>query len=115
VRLSTRLTTSPACLVSPDGNMSSQMQKIMRMVGGDKDTSVPTKAMEINGDHPLVRNMITIFDKDKDDAYLSSCIEQLYESSLLLDGYLSDPHKMVNRINDLLEKSSGWYKEVKKM
>ncbi|MFA6809790.1 MAG: molecular chaperone HtpG [Desulfoplanes sp.] len=115
VRLSTRLTTSPACLVSPDGNMSSQMQKIMRMVGGDKGTSVPTKVMEINGDHPLVRNMITIFDKDKDDAYLASCIEQLYESSLLLDGYLSDPHKMVNRINDLLEKSSGWYKEIKKM
>ena len=115
VRLSTRLSTSPACLVSPDGNMSSQMQKIMRMVGGDKDTSVPTKAMEINGDHALVRNMITIFDTDKDDAYLVSCIEQLYESSLLLDGYLSDPHKMVNRINDLLEKSSGWYKEVRKM
>jgi molecular chaperone HtpG len=116
VRLSGRLTSSPACLVSPDGTMSSHMQKIMRLVGGgDKEDSVPTKAMEINGDHPLVRNMIAIFNTDENDPYLGSCIEQLYESSLLLEGYLSDPHKMVNRINELLEQSSGWYKEVKKM
>jgi molecular chaperone HtpG len=88
----------------------------MRLVGGgDKEDSVPTKVMEINGDHPLVRNMIAIFHADKDDPYLRTCIEQLYESSLLLEGYLSDPHKMVNRINELLEQSSGWYKEVKKM
>jgi molecular chaperone HtpG len=116
VRLSGRLTSSPACLVSPDGTMSSHMQKIMRLVGGgDKEDAVPAKVMEINGDHPLVRNMIAIFHADKDDPYLRTCIEQLYESSLLLEGYLSDPHKMVNRINELLEQSSGWYKEVKKM
>ena len=41
--------------------------------------------------------------------------EQLYESSLLQDGYLSDPHKLVNRINGILEKSSGWYTEIKKI
>jgi molecular chaperone HtpG len=71
--------------------------------------------MEINADHPLVRNMIAIFNADENDPYLGACIEQLYESSLLLEGYLSDPHKMVNRINELLEQSSGWYKEVKNM
>ncbi len=115
VRLSGRLTTSPACLVSPDGTMTSHMQKIMRLMGGDKDESIPSKIMEVNANHPLIRNMIAIFDADENDPYLVSCIEQLYESSLLLEGYLSDPHKMVNRINELLEQSSGWYKEVKKM
>jgi molecular chaperone HtpG len=115
VRLSSRLTSSPACLVSPDGTMSSHMQKIMRLVGGGKEESIPSKVMEINADHPLVRNMIAIYTADANDPYLVSCIEQLYESSLLLEGYLADPHKMVNRINELLEQSSGWYKEVKKM
>jgi molecular chaperone HtpG len=38
-------------------------------------------------------------------------IEQLYESALLMDGYLADPHKMVNRLNKLMEDSSAWYKE----
>jgi molecular chaperone HtpG len=91
------------------------MQKIMRLVGGGKEESIPSKVMEINADHPLVRNMIAIYTADANDPYLVSCIEQLYESSLLLEGYLADPHKMVNRINELLEQSSGWYKEVKKM
>jgi molecular chaperone HtpG len=38
-------------------------------------------------------------------------VEQLYESALLMDGYLSDPHKMVQRLNRLMEESSDWYKE----
>ncbi len=115
VRLSGRLTSSPACLVSPDGTMSSHMQKIMRLVGGDKEQSIPSKAMEINANHPLTRNMIAIFNADANDPYVRSCIEQLYESSLLLEGYLADPHKMVSRINELLETSSHWYKEIKQL
>ena len=41
--------------------------------------------------------------------------EQLYESALLIEGNLDDPHKLVNRLNKMMEQSSDWYKEVKKL
>jgi len=105
VRLSTRLTQSPSCLVSPDDHMTSSMQKIMRMV--TKDSSVPKKALELNRDHALIRNLLAIYRNDAADPFLGKAVEQLYDSALLLDGYLSDPHQMVARINDLLADASA--------
>lgn len=107
-RVSKRLSQSPSCLVSPDGS-TSQMHKIMQMV--TKDTSIPKKIFEINQDHALVRNLLAVFAKDEKDPFVVEVVEQLYESALLLDGYLADPHKMVARLNRLLEDSTLWYKE----
>lgn len=107
-RISKRLSQSPSCLVSPDGS-TSQMHKIMQLM--TKDASIPKKIFEINQNHPLVRNLLAVFAKNEEDAFLTSVIEQLYESALLMDGYLADPHKMVNRLHRLLEDSSVWYKE----
>jgi len=107
-RISKRLSQSPSCLVSPDGS-TSQMHKIMQLV--TKDTSIPKKIFEINQDHKLVRNLLSVFGKNEQDEFVTTVIEQLYESALLMDGYLADPHKMVNRLNKLMEDSSAWYKE----
>ena len=76
-----------------------------------KDTSIPKKVFEINQDHKLVRNLLSVFGKNEQDEFVATVIEQLYESALLMDGYLADPHKMVNRLNKLMEDSSAWYKE----
>ncbi len=111
VRASKRLNQSPSCLVNPETGMSSQMQKMMQII--NKDNSVPAKIFEVNKDHRLIRNLIKIFTADKNDTYIKTATEQLYESALLLDGYLADPHEMVSRINGLLEKASGWYAEIK--
>lgn len=111
VRASKRLNQSPSCLVNPETGMSSQMQKMMQLI--NKDNSVPAKIFEVNKNHRLIRNLIKIFAADKNDGYIETATKQLYESALLLDGYLADPHEMVNRINELLEKSSGWYAEIK--
>jgi molecular chaperone HtpG len=107
VKSSKRLTESPACLVSPDGTMTSGMQRIMHLI--NKDMSVPKKVMEINKDHALIRNLLKIYKNDVNDLHLSHVTEQLYESSLLLEGYLSDAHLMVDRIEKLLETSTEWY------
>jgi molecular chaperone HtpG len=111
VRRSERLRTSASCLVSADGQMSSQMQKILRVMS--KDVTVPDKIMEINADHPLIRNLLKIYEAQADDPFIADTAEQLYESALLLEGYLSDPHKMVGRINAILERASGWYAGLK--
>jgi len=104
---SKRLTDSPSCLVSPDGQMTSSMQKIMNLM--NKDMTPPKKKMEINKDHSLIRNLLSIYKNDSKDKYLEQITEQMYESDLLLEGYLTDPHKMVNRISDILSKSTDWY------
>ena len=112
VKASTRLTESPVCLANPDGNVTSSMDKIMRVMS--KDTSIPKKILEINPDHPLVRNMLTIMEKDENDPFIAQAANQLYESALLLEGYLTDPHALVGRVQDLLTKSSGWYVAAEK-
>jgi len=62
----------------------------------------------------LLRNLLTVFKKSSGDDYIKNVTEQLYESALLLEGSLDDPHKLVNRLNKMLEESSGWYVKVKK-
>ena len=109
VRSSKRLHDSPACLVNPDGAMSSQMQKIMHMV--NKDESIPQKVLEINPQHQLTRNLLHIYTQEGGNDFIRKSTEQLFESALLLEGYLKDPHALVNRTFDLLQQSSGWYAE----
>jgi molecular chaperone HtpG len=113
VKLSERLDDSPSCLVNSDSTMSASMQKIMNLMG-NTDT-VPPKIMEVNKDHKLIRNLLKVFKADSNDKYISDVTEQLYESALLLEGYLTDPHKLVNRINAMLEESSEWYTAIKKI
>ena len=112
VKASQRLSDSPVCLANPDGNVTSSMDKIMRVVS--KDTSIPKKVLEINPDHALVRNMLTIFEKDENDPFIDQAANQLFESALLLEGYLTDPHALVGRVQELLTKSSGWYVDTQK-
>ncbi len=113
VKESKRLKDSPACLVNPDNTMSSTMQKLMQIVS--KDTSIPKKIMEVNKNHKLIRNLLKVFKNDSKDPYLTNVVEQLFETSLLLEGYLTDPHRLVNRTNSILEDSSDWYTSLKKL
>jgi len=110
---SKRLNDSPACIVSADPGMSSSMQKIMSMM--NKETSVPKHVLEINKDHRLIRNLLKVFKYNSSDSFIKDITEQLYESSLLLEGYLTDNHKLISKINSLLEDSSDWYVSVKKI
>ena len=91
--------------------MSASMQKILKMTNqsfGDQK-----KIFEINKDHKLVRNLLKVYKKSADDEYIKNVTEQLYESALLLEGNLDDPHKLINRLNKMLEESSDWYVKVK--
>jgi molecular chaperone HtpG len=111
VRASARLTGSPCCLVNPDGHTTSSMDKIMRHMS--HDTSVPKKVLELNPKHELIRNLASLNQADANDPFVEQAARQLFESALLLEGYLTDPHALVGRIQDLLAKSSGWYTKAK--
>ncbi len=113
VKESKRLSDSPACVVSAEEGMSASMQKILRLT--NKDISVQKKVFEINKDHKLIRNLLKIFKSNSNDEYIGNVAEELYESALLLEGSLNDPYKLVKRMNQMLEQSSEWYTEVKKL
>jgi molecular chaperone HtpG len=113
VKVSSRLTESPSCLTNPDDGFSAQMQKLFRM--NNQDMGPQKKIFEINKDHKLVRNLLKIYKNDSKDEYIKDTVEQLYESALLLEGNLLDPHKLVNRISKMLENSSEWYVNTKEI
>lgn len=112
VKESSRLTDSPSCIVAKEEGMSASMLKMMKMA--NQQFGEQKKIFEINKDHKLIRNLLSVFKKSSNDDYIKNVTEQLYESALLLEGSLDDPHKLVNRLNKMLEESSDWYVEVKK-
>lgn len=112
VKESKRLDESPSCLVNPDDAMTASMQRLMRMT--NKEMGLQKKLLEINKDHKLIRNLLKVYKADSNDEYIKNVTEQLYESALLLEGSLEDPHKLVSRLNKMLEESSEWYVDVKK-
>ncbi|WP_337873346.1 molecular chaperone HtpG [Ignavibacterium sp.] len=110
VKESKRLKESPATLINPDDTMSSTMQKMLKMANKDINMPNQKRVLEINKDHKLVRNLLEIFKKNSKDPFIVDTTEQLYESALLLEGNLDDPHKLVNRLNKMLAEASELYK-----
>jgi molecular chaperone HtpG len=113
VRSSKRLKNSPACLVNAQDGVTSQMQKMMHYI--NKDSSIPQQILEINPNHPLSRNLLKVYRNNPEDAFIQTSTEQLFETALLMAGYLSDPHALVNRTFSLLENASQWYTESRSL
>ena len=100
VRMSERLVDSPACLVGDDNQLSSHMEKMMRMM--NKTDEMPKRVLEINAGHPLIQRLATMLEKDAKAPFVETACEHLFEGCMLLDGYLTDPHKLVDRMNQVL-------------
>lgn len=111
VRESKRLKDSPSCLINADDSISSTMRKILRLSNNEVKLPNQEVILEINKDHKLIRNLLEIFKKNSDDDFIKDTTEQLYESALLLEGNLDDPHKLVNRLNKMLTEASELYKK----
>ncbi|MGP4845922.1 molecular chaperone HtpG [Marinobacter sp. 1Y8] len=97
VRVTNRLTDSPACLVVGDFDMGAQMKKIMEAAGQKVPDSKPI--FEINVDHPLVGRL----EQEKSDAQFSDLASVLFDQATLASGeQLQDPGAYVSRLNRLL-------------
>ncbi len=98
VRASTRLSSSVARLVDPEGTINQEMQRVYRLV--DQDYKTPVKVLELNPQHPILAGLK---DLPADEALSKAIIEQIYESALLIEGLLPDPAGMIPRIQELME------------
>lgn len=90
VRVSSRLTTSAACLVGSDHDLSPQLERILR--AGGRDLPVTRRVLEVNPNHPLVEGLQARFATDPDDGRISDAAELLLGTALLAEGsQLPDP------------------------
>ncbi|NMP16565.1 molecular chaperone HtpG [Thalassotalea sp. Y01] len=97
VRITHRLTDSPACIVTDEQDMSSQMIKLMQSVGQEVPESKPI--FEINAEHDLVKHIADESDADK----FNEWTEVLFEQAMLAErGSLKDPASFVSKLNKLM-------------
>ena len=97
VRVSSRLTESPACLVVGDYDMSQNLARVLKQLG--QDAPMPTPIIEINLDHPLLNRMDAETDEDK----FGELARLVFDQALLAEGgQLEDPAGFVHRLNRLM-------------
>jgi molecular chaperone HtpG len=97
VRITDRLTESPACLVSDQFDMSSNMERILKQAGQNVPDMKPI--LEINPDHDLIKRLAKMRSKEK----ISDFSSILFDQAVLAEGALpEDPAGFVRKINALL-------------
>ncbi|WP_433798631.1 molecular chaperone HtpG [Actinomycetospora sp. CA-084318] len=97
VRLSTRLTTSPACLVGEVGGLPPQLEQMMRSMG--QEVPVQKRALELNPKHPLVENLKAAHEARPEDAGVADTASLLYDMALLAEGgELKEPSAFVGKL-----------------
>ena len=97
VRVTHRLTDSPACLVVGDNDMGLQMRRIMEQAGQAMPEAKPI--FEINPEHPLVERLDQEVDEDRFADLTRVVFDQ---ANLAAGGQLEDPATYVQRLNRLL-------------
>jgi molecular chaperone HtpG len=98
VRMTERLTGSPARLVDPEGSINQEMQRVYRLL--NREFEAPKKVLELNPRHPILVRLNSL---SAEDALAPLVIEQVYENALLIEGLHPDPASMISRIQKLIE------------
>jgi molecular chaperone HtpG len=102
VRVTGRLTESPACLVVGDHDMGVQMRRLMQAAGQKVPDTKPI--LELNPGHPLVKRL----DAEPDEDRFGALATVLFEQAQLASGdQLEDPAAYVQRLNRLLLELAG--------
>jgi molecular chaperone HtpG len=103
VRLSTRLKESASCLVSDEGAMGANMERIMQKLG--QAGRVSDRILELNGGHPVVQAVQVLHAAHPDDARVERVVRLLYEQAIIAEGSkLADPQGFAQRVNDLISR-----------
>lgn len=104
VRLTSRLTTSPACLVGESGDMTPTLEKMYRAMGQEPPTIMRT--LELNPGHPLVAGLRAAHEHRPDDEELAGMARLLHDMALLAEGgELRNPVRFVSILAQRLERT----------
>lgn len=98
---SKRLVESPVTLVTGKDALDPQMERMMRMMNQQAPPS--KKILEVNCDHPIIRNLSRRYLANSADPMLSTCIMQLYEGALFIEGDVTNPTDFVRRMTEIMQ------------
>ncbi len=93
VKVSSRLSESPSCLVADENELGGNMERIMKSLGQDVPETKPI--LEINPSHPLVMKLKSKVDED--------IVKVLFDQAVLSEGgQIKEPAEFVKRMNKLM-------------
>jgi len=99
VRVSTRLTESPSCLVADEHEMGGNLARILKAAGQKVPLAKPI--LEVNVEHPIVKRLAGA--DARGDAHFPDWAGLLFDQALLAEGgQLEDPAGFVKRTNELM-------------
>jgi molecular chaperone HtpG len=102
VRVTHRLTDSPACLVGDEHGMSTHLERMLKAAGQDVPLSLPV--LEINPRHPIVQRL----EDETDEGRFADWSHILFDQATLAEGgQLDDPAAFVKRLNEVLLALAG--------
>jgi molecular chaperone HtpG len=102
VRVTSRLTDSPSCLVSDEHGMSTHLERMLKAAGQNVPGSKPI--LEINPQHPIVQRL----NDESDERRFSDWSHILFDQAMLAEGgQLEDPASFVKRLNEVMLTLAG--------
>jgi molecular chaperone HtpG len=104
IRLSTRLVSSPACLVTEEHEYSPNLERLLQKGkgGGAKQRRI----MELNPNHPIITRLFERFKSNGEDTEVSNSMDLLFQLSLLAEGSeIADPVRLNQLTLDLLKRA----------
>jgi len=104
VRLSSRLTVSPACIVGDTNDVTPALENMYRAMG--QEIPRTKRILELNPGHPLVSGLRKAHGEREGDTGLAETAELLYAMALLAEGgELSDPSRFIKLVADRVERA----------
>jgi molecular chaperone HtpG len=102
VRVTSRLTDSPSCLVSDEHGMSTHLERMLKAAGQNVPGSKPI--LEINAQHPIVQRL----EHESDERRFRDWSHILFDQAMLAEGgQLEDPASFVKRLNEVMLTLAG--------
>jgi molecular chaperone HtpG len=111
VRLSDRLTSSPACLVGEAGDLSAHVEELLRRSG--REVPRARRVLEVNPGHPLLTRLAVFHASHPADERFRRYAELLLGQAILAEGgTLPDPAAFSRRLAELLVEATGDHQPV---
>jgi molecular chaperone HtpG len=98
VRMTDRLSGSPARLVDPEGALNQELQRVYRLL--KEEVESPKKVLELNPRHSILIQLNAL---PADTEMSRLVIDQIYEDALLIEGLHPDPAGMIERIQKIIQ------------
>jgi molecular chaperone HtpG len=98
-RVSTRLTTSPACVVAGEHDLSPGLERMLRTASGKEDGTPTRRILEVNDGHPLVQRLRAMHASSPEEPSLLDAAHLLLGAALLAEGAAPpDPSAFAERL-----------------